>query len=162
MGHYAKVKQGKVVKVITADSSFFNNFIDDSPGRWIKTSYNTRKGLHYQADSNITSSIVWSDASGSVWDTLSIANASGSAPITKVEQAKTLALRGNYAGIGFEYDSTLDAFFAPKPYNSWTKDTGSYTYEAPVAYPVGALTGSHTGSWIWEESSLSWVSSSLV
>jgi hypothetical protein len=28
-------------------------------------------------------------------------------------------IRKNYAGIGFQYDQTRDAFIAPKPFNSW-------------------------------------------
>ena len=52
MAHYAKVLEGKVVKVIVADESFFNTFIDDSPGEWIKCSYNTRGGIHYGQDGN--------------------------------------------------------------------------------------------------------------
>jgi len=37
MAHYAKVTSGTVVKVIVAESSFFDNFVDDSPGNWIET-----------------------------------------------------------------------------------------------------------------------------
>jgi len=47
MANYAKINQGKVVKVIVAEASFFDNFVDDSPGTWIKTSYNTHGGVHY-------------------------------------------------------------------------------------------------------------------
>jgi len=151
MGHYAKVRQGKVVKVIVAEASFFDNFVDDSPGTWLQTSYNTRGGLHYQPNSNVTSSIIWQDASGSTFNSAAEATASGSGDITKIEQAKTLALRGNYAGIGYEYDSAVDAFFAPKPYTSWTKNTSSFAYEAPIAYPTGDATGSFTGSYYWDE-----------
>jgi len=46
MSHYAKVDQGKVVKVIVAEAEFFETFIDSSPGEWIQTSYNTRGGVH--------------------------------------------------------------------------------------------------------------------
>ena len=46
MAHFAKVQKGKVVKVIVAEEDFFNNFIDDSPGKWIQTSYNTFGGEH--------------------------------------------------------------------------------------------------------------------
>ena len=28
-------------------------------------------------------------------------------------------IRKNYAGIGFFYDKSKDAFISPKPYNSW-------------------------------------------
>ena len=45
MGHYAKVVNGKVTKVIVAQATFFDNFVDSSPGKWIKTSYNTRGGV---------------------------------------------------------------------------------------------------------------------
>lgn len=131
MGHYAKVSNGKVVKVIVAEASFFDNFIDDSPGRWIQTSYNTRGGVHYQPDSNTPST----DQSGS--------------------------LRGNYAGIGYTYDSTLDAFYSPQPFDSWTLNTGSYLWEAPVEYPTGDATGSYTGSYSWSESEQNWVTGSI-
>jgi hypothetical protein len=131
MAHYAKVTNGKVVKVIVAEASFFDNFIDDSPGSWIQTSYNTRGGVHYQPDSNTPST----DQSGS--------------------------LRGNYAGIGYTYDSALDAFYAPQPFDSWTLDTGSFLWEAPVEYPTGAATGSYTGSYSWSESEQNWVTGSI-
>ena len=47
MAHYAKVVNGIVEKVIVAEASFFNSFVDDTPGQWIQTSYNTRGGKHY-------------------------------------------------------------------------------------------------------------------
>ncbi len=47
MGHFAKVVDGKVAKVIVAYSQFFDTFVDDSPGQWLQTSYNTRGGVHY-------------------------------------------------------------------------------------------------------------------
>jgi len=131
MAHYAKVTNGKVVKVIVAEASFFDNFVDDSPGKWIQTSYNTRGGVHYQPDSSIPSE----------------------------DQSK--ALRGNYAGIGYTYDSTLDAFYAPQPFDSWTLNTGSYLWEAPVEYPTGDATGSYTGSYSWSESEQNWVTGSI-
>jgi len=46
MAHYAKVLNGNVVNVIVAEPSFFDNFVDASPGTWIKTSYNTQGGVH--------------------------------------------------------------------------------------------------------------------
>lgn len=45
-------------------------------------------------------------------------------------------LRKNYAGIGFTYDATLDAFYEPQPYPSWTLNETSCLWEAPVAYPT--------------------------
>jgi hypothetical protein len=46
MAHYAKVVNGLVTKVIVAEEEFFNTFVDDSPGEWIQTSYNTHGGEH--------------------------------------------------------------------------------------------------------------------
>jgi hypothetical protein len=37
MAYYAKVLKGKVVEVIKADASYFDDFIDTSPGTWIET-----------------------------------------------------------------------------------------------------------------------------
>ena len=46
MAHYAKVVNGTVTRVIVAEADFFDSFVDDSPGEWIQTSYNTRAGTH--------------------------------------------------------------------------------------------------------------------
>jgi hypothetical protein len=131
MGHYAKVVNGKVTKVIVAQATFFDNFVDDSPGKWIKTSYNTRGGVHYQANTHIPSE----------------------------DQSK--ALRGNYAGIGYIYNTALDAFYPPKPFDSWDLNTGSYSWEPPVPVPTGDATGSYTGSYAWDESTTNWVTGSI-
>jgi len=44
-------------------------------------------------------------------------------------------LRKNFAAIGFTYDSKLDAFYAPKPFSSWTLNETTCQWESPVAYP---------------------------
>ena len=46
MAHYAKVVNGTVTKIIVAEADFFDTFVDDIPGEWIQTSYNTREGVH--------------------------------------------------------------------------------------------------------------------
>ncbi len=46
MGHYAKVNNGIVERVIVAEPEFFNTFIDTSPGVWLQTSYNTHGNQH--------------------------------------------------------------------------------------------------------------------
>ena len=60
-------------------------------------------------------------------------------------------LRGNYAGIGFSYDQANDVFIAPKPFESWTLNEKTWTWEAPVAMPE---TG---GPYNWDEATTSWV-----
>ena len=44
-------------------------------------------------------------------------------------------IRKNFAGIGYTYDQTRDAFIPPKPFTSWTLDEDTCLWEAPVAYP---------------------------
>jgi hypothetical protein len=58
--------------------------------------------------------------------------------------------RKNYAGIGYIYDPALDAFYPPKPYNSWTLNTNSCLWEAPVAYPDDGK------MYIWNEDTIQW------
>ncbi len=50
MSHFAKVVNGVVVNVIKAEPEFFETFVDDSPGRWIQTSYNTKGNVHYSPE----------------------------------------------------------------------------------------------------------------
>ena len=120
MGHFAKVSNGIVTRVIVAEADFFNNFVDDSPGQWIQTSYNTRGGVHYQPNTNEPSE----------------------------DQSK--ALRKNYAGIGYTYDTTKDAFIPPQPFNSWTLNEDTCLWDSPVPYPAdGKL-------YKWNEELVNW------
>ena len=44
-------------------------------------------------------------------------------------------IRKNYAGIGFHYDQSRDAFIPPKPFNSWILNEDTCLWNAPVAMP---------------------------
>ena len=46
MAHFAKVNNGIVTKVIVAEQEFIDNMIDNEPGKWVQTSYNTFGGVH--------------------------------------------------------------------------------------------------------------------
>ena len=48
MAHYAKVNNNIVEQVIVAEASFFDDFVDNTPGEWIQTSYNTHGGAHLE------------------------------------------------------------------------------------------------------------------
>ena len=61
-------------------------------------------------------------------------------------------LRYNYAGIGFNYDKTADAFYAPQPYPSWTLNASTYLWEAPVAYPDA----DSAEFYLWNEENTNW------
>ena len=39
MAHFAKVKDGIVMKVIVAEQEFVDTYVDNEPGIWVQTSY---------------------------------------------------------------------------------------------------------------------------
>ena len=59
-----------------------------------------------------------------------------------------VALRKNYAGIGFHYDGT--GFYAPKPFPSWNFNSTTYDWEPPTALPDDEK------KYDWNESTTSW------
>ena len=61
-----------------------------------------------------------------------------------------VALRGNYAGIGYTYDNANDVFYPPKPFNSWILSTQTWLWEPPVAMPDDGKP--HR----WDEDTQSW------
>ena len=119
MAHYAELDDTLTVTQVFVgrDESDLAEGIENwevyysRPGFTVKrTSYNTRAGVHYDAETQEPS----------------------------VDQSK--AFRGNYAGIGFTYDEALDAFLPPKPYESWLLDEETYQWQAPVPYPTDGFT----------------------
>ena len=60
-------------------------------------------------------------------------------------------MRKRYAGIGYSYNSDLDAFVPPKPFASWTLNTETAAWDAPTAMPTDDK------MYHWVEESLSWV-----
>ena len=67
-----------------------------------------------------------------------------------------VALRKNYAGKGYTYDKTRDAFIAPKPsYSSWKLNEDSCQWEAPIPYPDDGK------SYNWDEDTTSWIEREL-
>ena len=64
--------------------------------------------------------------------------------------------RKNYAGVGFTYDKTRDAFIPPKPYPSWILDEDTCNWEAPVPYPTDGLT------YQWDEETLTWIETETI
>ena len=60
-------------------------------------------------------------------------------------------LRKNYAGIGFTYDRTKDAFIPPQPFASWVLDEQSCLWNAPVAMPTDGK------AYAWDETTKTWI-----
>ena len=59
-------------------------------------------------------------------------------------------LRGNYAGIGYNYDATNDVFYAPQPFSSWILNNTTWLWEAPVVMPTDGK------QYKWNESITNW------
>lgn len=106
MGHFAKVENGLVTRVIVAEQDFIDSGAVGNPTDWVRTSYNTRGGVHYDPQTGEPSA------------------------------DQTKALRKNYAGMGYTYDADLDAFIPPKPYPSWVLNTVTGLWDAPIPYPT--------------------------
>ena len=62
-----------------------------------------------------------------------------------------VALRGNYAGIGYVYDVENDVLYAPQPFPSWTLNRETWLWEPPVPYP------NNDKFYIWDETIKNWV-----
>jgi hypothetical protein len=62
-----------------------------------------------------------------------------------------IPLRKNYAGIGYTYDESRDAFIAPQNFPSWILDEDSCTWNPPVEYPSDGKV------YLWDEDSISWI-----
>lgn len=105
MSHFAKVENGIVARVIVAEQEYVDSLIETVPGFWVQTSYNTRGGVHYEANSNTPSA----------------------------DQSK--ALRKNFAGVGYTYDAGRDAFIPPKPFDSWVLNEDTCLWDAPTVKP---------------------------
>jgi hypothetical protein len=130
MSHWAEVDEnGFVLQVLVGNNDEpdegYSWFVENLGGTWIKTSYNTLRGIHYNPETGEPSE----------------------------DQSK--ALRGNYAGIGYFYNKELDAFFPPKPYNSWVIDETNYDWVAPVPKPVPDDDKNYF--YEWDEGSGSWI-----
>jgi len=64
-------------------------------------------------------------------------------------------IRKNYAGIGYTYDETKDAFIKPQPYNSWVLDEDTCLWEAPIPYPT--VEEGSTDVYNWNEELVNWM-----
>ena len=68
-------------------------------------------------------------------------------------------LRKNYAGIGYSYDRTKDAFIPPKPYPSWVLNEETCLWNAPTPKPTPDLV--LPDYYEWDETTTSWVQRTL-
>jgi hypothetical protein len=64
--------------------------------------------------------------------------------------AATNGFRKNFAGAGYTYDETRDAFIPPKPYDSWLLDEETCQWQAPTPMPTDGL------MYQWVEADVNW------
>ena len=142
MAHFAKLgANGKVIQVLTLDNKDMLNadgVEDESVGQqYLETHNNWPAQMWIQTSYN-----------------------------TQGNQHKNggTAFRGNYAGIGYEWDEDNQIFWPKKPYASWVKNTTTAQWQSPIG-DAPALTAEQTSqneagtnSWYyaWNESGQSW------
>ena len=144
MAHFAKLgANGKVIQVLTMDNDKMLNadgVEDESVGQqWLETHNNWPAQMWIQTSYNTSG------------------NTHNSGDNSK-------AFRGNYAGIGYEWDEDNNIFWPKKPYASWVKDTTTANWKSPIG-DAPALTDEQqsqnaagTNSWYyaWNEEGQSW------
>ena len=150
MAHFAKLGvNGKVISVLTLDNKDMLNadgVEDESVGQqYLETHNNWPAQMWIQTSYN------------------TMANTHNSNDNSK-------AFRGNYAGIGYEWDEDNNIFWPKKPYASWVKDTTTATWKSPIG-DAPALTAeqeaqntpadentpaTHAWHYVWNEANQSW------
>jgi len=72
-------------------------------------------------------------------------------------------IRKNFAGIGYQYDQTRDAFIPPKPFKSWILNEDTCLWQSPIPYPItrtlnllNDLEEPINDPYKWNESTLNW------
>jgi hypothetical protein len=144
MAHFAKLgSNGKVIQVLTLDNKDMLNadgVEDESVGQ------------QYLEQHNNWPAQMWIQTS---YNTSSNKHSSG-------DDSK--AFRGNYAGIGMEWDEDNQIFWSKKPYASWVKDTSDASWHSPIG-DAPALTAeqesqntaaTHFWNYVWNEAGQTW------
>jgi hypothetical protein len=128
MAHFAKIGlNGKVIDVLTVN----NDVITDKNGI-------EQEQLGIDFLNTITYWPIWVQTS---YNTYGNKHNAGGTP-----------LRGNYAGIGYQYDQTNNVFYDPNsPYPSWILDKTTWLWTSPVPYPTDG------NKYNWDETSKTWV-----
>jgi len=144
MAHFAKIgMNGKVIQVLTMD----NEEMKDDQGNEIEA-----KGQEWLERHNNWPAQMWIQTS---YNTINNTHSSGD---------NSKAFRGNYAGIGYEWDEDNNMFFPKKPFSSWVKNLSEARWQSPIG-DAPALTseqqsqnnaGTHLWVYFWNESNQTW------
>ena len=144
MAHFAKIgMNGKVIQVTTMD----NEEMKDDQGNEIEA-----RGQEWLERHNNWPAQMWIQTS---YNTISNTHKSGD---------NSKAFRGNYAGIGYEWDEENNIFWPKKPYPSWVKDLATANWQSPIGdapelseeNKAQNEAGTHIWVYIWNEDNQSW------
>ena len=136
MAHFAKITEdNKVLQVLTV------NNLDVLNADGIE---NEAVGQQYLQTHNNWPSHLWIQTS---YNTHKNQHRNGGTPF-----------RGNYAGIGYDWDSVNQIFWPPKPYDSWVKLISEARWQSPVGdAPELSQEQINTGHYYsWNELNQTW------
>jgi len=143
MAHFAKIsEENKVLSVLILDNASTQN----SEGVEVESI-----GQSYLEQHNNWPANLWIKTS---YNTYKNQHQLGGTPF-----------RGNYAAIGYDWDSENEIFWPPQPYSSWTKDVATASWVSPAgampdlnAEQTQQTDVDKTHSWIylWNEQTQSW------
>jgi|TARA_R110000744_G_scaffold87497_1_gene170780 hypothetical protein len=137
MAHFAKISEtNKVLQVLTLNNSDMLN-VDKVEDESV--------GQQYLETHNNWPSHMWIQTS---YNTSGNQHKLGGTPF-----------RGNYAGIGYEWDEDNNIFFPEKPYASWVKHLATASWKSPIGDAPDDLTDEEKAAgthYVWNETGQSW------
>jgi hypothetical protein len=95
-------------------------------------------------DEPLDGEAIYAETTGTVWKKTSYNTVAGQHLLGGTP------FRKNYAGIGFTYDATRDAFIPPQPFASWNLDEQTCQWSPPTPCPIDG------SQYTWDESTTSW------
>ena len=130
MAHFAKLDENNIVIAVNVVHN--NELLVDGVE-------NEQKGIDF-LNNFFNTSDNWKQTS---YNTLSGNHNLGGTPFRK-----------NYAGKGYTYDESRDAFIPPQDYPSWILNEDTCQWEAPVSRPTEGI--EEGTRYIWNEATTSW------
>jgi hypothetical protein len=95
-------------------------------------------------DEPLDGETIYHEATGQTWKKTSYNTYGGT------HKTGGVPFRKNYAGVGYVYNATLDAFIPPQPYPSWILNEETCLWNAPIAYPEDG------NRYLWDEALKQW------
>ena len=72
-------------------------------------------------------------------------------PASWIQTSYNGTIRKNFAGIGYVYDKSRDAFIPPQPFFSWSLNENTCRWKPPVKMPTDGK------MYAWDEKTKNWI-----